>query len=423
MMRPQVAIIGAGIAGNGAAWRLRGRAALTLFEQQARLGGHTRTSLVDRTGEPLPVDTGFIVYNETNYPLFTQLLAELKVATQASDMSFGVSCERTGLEYSTRNVNGLFAQRRRLFDPRFLRVWRDFLRFGREAEEILAGEPADRTVAEYLEANGYSEWFRDWFVIPMAAAIWSATARNVLEFPVVTMVRFMRNHRMLQASGQPQWRVVRGGSRQYVDALYRAMDDVVVRRDEGVVSLRRQRDGVLLRTDKGETQRFDYVIVATHSDQALRLLSDADPVERDVLGAIRYQKNRAILHTDATAMPQRRRAWASWNYRIPASEGVPVSVTYDMTRLQSLPGPERYFVTLNREDLVHPDHIVEVIDYEHPIFDAAAIAAQRRRDELHCGRTFFAGAYWGFGFHEDGLRSGYEAADALWAIHTRRAAA
>lgn len=406
-MRYKIAIIGAGIAGNTAAWLLQRDYDVTVFEAETRLGGHTRTSTIVRPSGSYNVDTGFIVYNELTYPLFCQLLHELGVETQVSDMSFGVCCQKSGLEYGTRNLAAIFAQRQRLFSPRFLNVWREFRRFSLTTATLAEQVPLTLTLGEYLSQQGYSTAFRDWFVVPMAAAIWSARAEAILNFPLATFLRFMHNHRMLQASGQPEWRTIKGGSRVYVDALYKRLRATVCS-GVPVHSLRRQDNGVTLRTADGVAYHFDAVVFACHSTTALRLLADASLNERVILGAIRYQANLAILHGDSRVLPKRRAAWASWNYLVPADPSDRVAVTYDMNRLQKLNAAEPFLVTLNHEQGIDPRKIYERVQYEHPIFDVSAIQAQQRWAEISGQRsTYYAGAYWRFGFHEDGVWSAH----------------
>lgn len=408
--RRRIAIIGSGIAGNTAAWALHRDHDVTIYEAEPRPGGHTRTSTFVIAGRRYDVDTGFIVYNELTYPRFTTLLAELGVDTEGSDMSFGANCEKSGLEYGTADLNALFAQRRNVLSPRFLGVWRDFHRFARETRELAELVPIRQTLGDYLLREKYTPAFRDWFVVPMAAAIWSAKARDILDFPLSTFLRFMHNHRMLQPSGQPEWRVVRGGSQNYLTALYARMP-INLLCNSPVKSIVRHADYVSVRTAADDEDRFDGVVLACHAPTALQLLADPSRAERDILGAIRYQPNTAILHTDIGVLPKRRAAWASWNYHVPSDPLAPVSVTYDMNRLQNIAGNQRFLVTLNREQGIADDRILEKVAYEHPIFDVAAIEAQARWSSISGQRrTFFAGAYWRFGFHEDGVFSGQRAA-------------
>ncbi len=403
----RVAIVGSGVAGLVCAHRLRRDHSITLFEADARIGGHVHTVDVELDGAPYAVDTGFIVYNEQNYPGFTRLLAELGVATRPSDMSFSVSCERSGIEWGSRGLGSLLADPRNLGRPRFLRMLRDLRRFFGEAPELLASEAPKLSLADWLGSGGYSRDFVDLYLIPMGAAIWSADPERFLRFPARAFVRFFANHGLLAARGAPPWRVVAGGSRSYVEALVEPFRHRV-RTATPVRRIRRTADGVELRTD-ADVEHFDRVVLAVHSDQALAMLDDANDLERSVLGAIRYQENDAVLHTDASLMPRHVRAWSSWNYRVPANAGEVPSralVTYDMKRLQGLRASEQLLVTLNATERIDPSRVVAKIAYHHPIFDTDAMAAQQLHAEIDGrGGVHFAGAYWGWGFHEDGLQS------------------
>jgi predicted NAD/FAD-binding protein len=411
----KIAIVGGGVSGLVAAHLLHRRHEITVFEAGARPGGHANTVEVELDGERHGIDTGFIVYNERTYPLFTRLLAELGVATQPSDMSFGVACERTGLEWASRGLGSIFAQRRNLVRPAFLRMLRDVLRFQREAPSLL--ETGDEKVAlgDYLCGAGYSREFVEHYAVPMGAAIWSADPASFLRFPAASFVRFFGNHGLLERSPSLRWRVISGGSRRYVEALVAGFRDRV-RVGCAVRRLRRAADAVELETRDGARHRFDRAVLAVHADQALRLLADASSAERQILGAISTQPNEAILHTDASVMPSRRRAWASWNYRIPAGARERVFVTYHMNRLQGLRARRDVFVTLNGGDAVDPERVRGRFAYRHPVFDADAVAAQRLHARIDgVNRTHFCGAWWGYGFHEDGVRSAFRVARELGA--------
>jgi len=400
----KIAIVGSGISGLVAAHLLHPRHEICVFEAADRIGGHTHTVDVHHRGEQHAIDTGFIVYNEATYPNFVRLLAKLGVETQPSEMSFGLSCERTGLEWGSRGLRGLFAQPDNLLIPSYWRMLRDFLRFNREAPRLL--ECADEKVAlgDYLRGAQYSDAFIDHYVIPMGAAIWSADPSRFLEIPAVTFIRFFRNHGMLETNPSLPWRVIRGGSARYVEKLVEAFRDrirlgCVVRR------VRRTSDRVEIISSAG-VEAFDQVIFATHSDQALALLEAPSALERKLLGSIRYQANEVTLHTDTALLPRSRRAWASWNYRVPRAPRDRVLVTYDMTRLQSLPTRERFLVTLNGDHRIEPWRVLRRFVYHHPIFDGDAIAAQKLHAQISGhARTHYCGAYWGYGFHEDGVRS------------------
>jgi uncharacterized protein len=409
----RIAIIGSGISGLTTAHRLHPRHEVTVFEADHRVGGHANTVDIDLAGNRLAVDTGFIVYNHRNYPTFSRLLSELGVATQPSDMSLSVRDERSGLEWGT-NVARLFAQPTNAVNPRFLAMVGEILRWNRLGQRVLAGTvDVDELhpVGEVLRDRGFSQRFFDWYLIPLAAAIWSADPTTVDRFPIATFCRFLHNHGMLSLGERPAWRTVTGGSRRYVEALTAPFADRI-RLATPVRSVLRTSEGVEVRAegaDRGEV--FDRVVMALHADQALAVLHDADRTEKEVVGAVRYQPNVATLHTDRRMLPERSRTWASWNVQVLAGEQRRVTMTYHMNRLQSLPTEVPVCVTLNRHDDIDPSLVHARIDYHHPVFDAGAIAAQRRRQEIQGrGGTYWAGAWWGYGFHEDGARSGTEVA-------------
>jgi hypothetical protein len=408
----RLAIIGAGISGLSAAWRLQSHHDVTLFEAGSTPGGHTHTTDVRVAGRRYAIDTGFIVFNQRHYPLFTELLDALGVASQPTEMSFSVRSDRSGVEYGSASLNALFAQRRNLLQPRFARMLWDVRRFMKEAGE--ANLPDDRTtVAEYVETRGYSDGFVDEYLVPLGASLWSSPPQHFRAFSMRFVIEFMRNHALLQVSGQPVWRVVCGGSRTYVNALLAGFRGTLLL-NRPVRSVQRLSDRVGIIDSTGDQAAFDHVVFACHADQALRLLADASPVERAVLGAFSYQRNEVVLHTDTSVLPRRRRAWASWNYHVPSAERDAVSVTYDMNRLQRLEAPVQFNVTLNGTDLVHPDRVLGRFTYEHPVFTPGREGAQQRHAELvGVNRTSFCGAYWGYGFHEDGVRSGMAVAEAL----------
>jgi len=408
----RIAIIGAGISGLTAAHRLQGHHQVTVFEAGDSPGGHTHTADVVLAGRHYAIDTGFIVFNHRHYPRFTELLTDLGVASKPTHMSFSVRSDRSGLEYSSASVNGLFAQRRNLVRPQFARLLWDIRRFNHDAGA--SGLPDDRTtVAEYVEQRGYSEAFRDLYLVPMGASLWSSPPRRFLGFSIRFVIEFMRNHALLQVSGQPVWRVITGGSRSYVDALLGRFTGTVFL-NRPIRQVRRLTDRVVVTDATGDQADFDHVILACHADQALRMLVDPSPVEREVLGAFPYQQNEVLLHTDTSVLPRSRRAWASWNYHVPATDRDAVSVTYDMNRLQGLYAPHQFNVTLNGADRVGPDLVLSRFIYHHPAFTPGRDAAQSRHAELiGVNRTSFCGAYWGFGFHEDGVRSALAVAGAL----------
>ena len=419
----RIAVVGSGIAGLSAAWLLSRVHEVVLFEANDYLGGHTDTHRVEVDGQALQVDTGFIVHNPAHYPLLTRLFDELGVASQPTTMSFSVQDAASGLEYNATTLDTLFCQRRNLVSPRFWGMLRDLARFYRQAPALLHAPGPGPSLGDYLDAGGYGSAFRDLHLVPMASALWSSPAAGILGFPARYLVQFMANHQMLQISGRPAWRVVRGGSRTYVDALA-ARWDVQVRLACPVRGIRRDANGVLLRSGAG-TERFDQVVLACHSDQALDLLEDADARERDVLGAMPYQANDTVLHTDARLLPRSRKAWAAWNAHLPADPAQACTVSYCMNLLQGLAVPTPLVVSLNRSDDIDPGKVLARRAYHHPVYSHASVAAQARKQEIQGQRhTWFAGAYWGWGFHEDGIRSGVEVASALgaaWAAGQRAA--
>lgn len=410
----RLAVVGGGIAGMGAAWALSQQHAVTLFEAADYLGGHTHTHDIEVEGRSYAVDTGFIVFNPDNYPLLTRLLDTLGVASQPTTMSFSFSDARTGLEYNAGDLAGLFCQRRNLVSPKFWRMLGDLRRFYRQAPEVLLQPAPGPTLGQYLAANGYSAMFRDAHIVPMASALWSSPARTILDFPMQHLVRFMDNHHMLQISGRPQWRVVQGGSNRYVHAL-RAGWSVDVQLCQPVHAVRRVEGGVEVQTGAGSAV-FDEVVLACHADDALKLLADADDQERHVLGGVTYQSNDTVLHTDARVLPRDRRAWAAWNARLPVQDGGQCTVSYWMNALQSLDAPVPFIVSLNQGDQIAPGKVLRRMQYRHPHQTPATVAAQAALPGIQGrGHVWHAGAGWGFGFHEDGLRSGIQVARALGA--------
>lgn len=404
----KIAIVGTGISGLVCAHLLHEGHELTLFEAADYIGGHTNTLDVETSSGRYAIDTGFIVFNDWTYPNFIKLLEKLGVPSQPSDMSFSVRCERTGLEYNGTSINTLFAQRSNLVSPRFWRMLADIARFGRRAPALLDTPEEDPplTMGEYLEREGYSDAFRDLYIIPMGAAIWSASPGGMAEFPARFFLRFFKNHGMLNVlAARPQWRVVKGGSREYVKVIVRPFADRI-RLNTPVRSVARFDDRVELRLAGDRVETFDHVILALHSDQALSTLSDPTKAESEILGALPYQPNLAILHTDTSVMPKRRLAWAAWNYHLAAEERDSVALTYDMNILQSIAAPETFLVSLNCEDMINPAKVIRRIPYHHPIYSTLGVAEQARYDEIGgTGRTHYCGAYWGYGFHEDGVNS------------------
>jgi uncharacterized protein len=408
----RIAVIGSGISGLASARLLSREHAVTLFEANDYFGGHTHTHDIEHEGQRVAVDSGFIVFNPTHYPLLTRLFAELGVQSQPTTMSFSVRNAASGLEYNATSLDTLFCQRRNLVSPRFWMMMRDLLRFYREAPALLTTPGPGPTVGTYLAAGGYGAAFRDEHLLPMAAALWSAPASRILQFPAQYLVRFMANHQMLQISGRSPWRVVSGGSASYVSAL-RARWRLEERLNCPVRSVRRGPASVQIISEAG-TEYFDQVVLACHSDQSLAMLADASDRERDILGAIPYQDNETILHTDASLLPLRRKAWAAWNAFVPANPSEVCTVSYCMNLLQSLTSRAPLVVTLNRTSAIDPAKMLRRMRYRHPVYTQGSVAAQSRRAEIQgLRRTWFVGAYWGWGFHEDGIRSAVDVCTAL----------
>jgi predicted NAD/FAD-binding protein len=400
----RIAVIGSGISGMVAAYSLSREHEVSVYEADGHIGGHTHTVDVEHQGQCYAVDTGFIVFNDWTYPNFVKLLDELGVAWQPSPMSFSVRCDTAGLEYNGTTLNSLFAQRRNLLRPSFLRMVADIVRFNHRAPALLESG-ADPSLGEYLEAEGYSRYFMEHYIIPMGAAIWSSRPIDMLRFPARFFIEFFANHGFLSVNDRPTWRVVRGGSREYVKRLTAPYAARIHLRTP-VASVQRQPHQVALRLKDGTVAHFDQVFVACHSDQALKLLSDPSREEREILGAMPYQYNEALLHSDTRLMPRSARAWAAWNYHLPIEQYERVTVTYNMNILQSLRAPAQFLLTLNRSGAVDPRSVLGTYAYQHPVFTSAAIAAQRRRHEINgAQRTYYCGAYWGYGFHEDGVNS------------------
>ncbi len=410
----RVAVVGTGIAGLVAARLLSRRHRVTVFEAAGRIGGHTVTTEVRAAEGPLAVDAGFIVYNEPKYPNFARLLAELGVPTRATSMSFSVTDERSQVEYAGTSLNTFFAERANLLRPHHYGLLAEILRFNRAAKRLIA-DGSGGTLGEFLETYWLSRALAEQYVIPLTAAIWSTDPGRILDAPALFVLRFLDNHRLLDLGGRPLWRVIRGGSQQYVQRLIGPFRDRIRVRTP-VRRLRRRTDGVEVATDSGRP-RFDAVVVAAHSDQALAMLAEPTRGEAEVLGAIRYQANRALLHTDVSVLPRQRRAWASWNYRTPVESGRPVAVTYNMTRLQSLRTRTTYCVSLNLDDAIDERLVIARFDFQHPLFDRAAVAAQARYAEVSgADRIHYCGAYWGHGFHEDGVVSALAVARRMGVI-------
>ena len=414
--RQNIAVVGSGIAGMSAAWLLSQRHDVTVYERDARLGGHSNTVLVNTSLGPTPVDTGFIVYNNITYPNLVALFDHLGVETEMSDMSFGVSLNGGQVEYSSVGAAAFLCGGRNLLSPRFWSMTLDLLRFYKNAPLEMPGTRDDMmSLGDYLKRRGYGDAFQNDHLLPQAAAIWSASLAEIQHYPACAFVRFFENHGLLKLKGRPLWRTVSGGSRAYVEKLTAAYSDRV-RVGAGVVSVRRDGAGAWVRDARGNVKRFDQVVIAAHADDALALLEDATAQERALLGACRYTKNRAIVHTDRALMPRREPLWASWNYVGDNPEGGCV-VSYWMNRLQNLRCREQLFLTLNPQTMPRDATVLYETEYEHPLFDAAAIRAQEQLWSLQgVSNTWFCGAYFGAGFHEDGLQAGLAVAEQLGGV-------
>lgn len=414
----KIAIIGAGISGMGAAYQLSSDHHVTLIEAEGRLGGHARTVVAGKNGDQ-PVDTGFIVFNHVNYPNLMQLFAELEVPTALSDMSFAASIGGGRIEYGLRNLQALFAQPGNLARLGFLRMIRDLMRFNSRAEAMATDSTI--TLGALMDEMGMGRWFRDYYLTPISGAIWSTPKEEIMDFPAQALVRFFRNHHLMQTTGQHQWHTVKGGSIEYVSRLERVLRarGADLRLGRGAEAVRRVAGGVELRLG-GAWETFDEVIFATHSDDTLALLTDPTPVEAAALGAVRYQPNRAVLHADARAMPQRRATWSSWNYtERPGHEGGPIDLTYWMNCLQPIPESDPMFVTLNSRAPLDENLIYDEVTFRHPVYDLAALAAQDTiRGFNGENRTWFCGAWMKNGFHEDGYSSALEVVAGLRARQT-----
>jgi predicted NAD/FAD-binding protein len=414
----RIAIIGSGISGASAAWLLRDHADVTLLEAGSRFGGHTHTFLAQEGQHSVAVDTGFMVFNRRNYPLLVSLFEHLGISSYPTDMSFSASFDQGRLEYAGTDINTLFGQRRNLVNPRFWGMLLSVVRFNRLAQQALQKPPSPQMGLEaFLECHGFSDTFRSHYLYPMAAAIWSCPREQIARFPAISFLRFFANHGLIQLADRPQWLTVEGGSSTYMERLVGDLGPRA-RLNARVARVERRGSGVSLIFADGARESYDEVVFACHSDQALRLLADPSPSERRLLGAIPYQANRVLLHRDPGLMPRERRVWSSWNYLSGSAEETSqaVSVTYWMNRLQRLETPNDYFVSLNPLSEPREESIAAEFEYEHPVFTTAALEAQKQLHRIQGrSRTWFAGAWTGYGFHEDGMRSGVEVAQALGA--------
>lgn len=410
----KIAVIGAGVSGLTAAFLLHEQYDITVYEAAERIGGHSNTVSVPTTAGPQPIDTGFIVFNDRNYPNFERLLKQLKVPSEGSDMSFSVSDEKGHFEYGGGSPNALYATRRNIADPRFHGMVRDFLRFNREAKRALSEDSPrlDLSLREFLNQGGYGKMFEERLIVPQASAVWSADPQQMWKFPVRFMFEFFNNHGMLGLRGRPNWRTITGGSVEYVKRLSAPFADRV-RTNAPVERIARDVDGVTVEV-RGEAERYDQVVIAAHSDQALAMLGDATALENELLGAIPFVANEAVLHTDDRLLPKRHAAWSSWNYHLLKRPKNRTTVTYWMNRLQNIAGPVNYCVTLNLSERIEPSKVIDRFDYSHPVFTPSGTAAQLRHHEISGhNRTHFCGAYWRWGFHEDGVWSGLRVAEKL----------
>jgi predicted NAD/FAD-binding protein len=404
----RIAIIGSGISGLTSAYLLSENHEVVVFDVNDYVGGHTNTADVALNGRQYAVDTGFIVFNEKTYPNFIKLMKRLGVSWQNSVMSFSVQCEKTGLEFSPSTLNSLFIQRRNLLRPSFYRMLWDVMHFKRDSEALLESDDYKMTLTEFLTDKGYSQAFVQHFIIPMGEAVWSADPVKFNEFPARYFAQFFKNHGFLNVKDQPQWLTVKGRSRQYIKPITQPYADQI-RLNCPVASVRRYPDYVEIQPQNEVAEKFDQVVIATHSDQALALLDDPTDIEKNILGVIPYQENQAVLHCDESLLPSKKAAWASWNYHIPKEDLGRVAVTYDMNILQSIGAPRELCVSLNLAKAIDPARIYREMIYHHPAYDPQSLAARNSHPEINgINRTYYAGAYWGYGFHEDGVTSALE---------------
>ena len=415
-VRQKIAVIGAGISGLLSAYLLSREHDVTLFEANKYLGGHTHTKTVQSGGKTYGVNTGFIVFNDWTYPNFIKLMDQIGVASEDSEMSFSVRDENTAVEYNGTSLNSLFAQRSNIFKPSFWFMIKDILRFNKQTVEMVQNDtiPEGQTLGEFVKLHGYGDRFVNHYIVPMGAAIWSASVDVMMEFPLRFFLKFFNNHGMLSVDNRPQWRVITGGSQSYVEPLIQPFKDNI-HLNSPIASVKRSASSVTVKTFSGEEHEFDQVVFACHSDQVLGMLDEPSQAEDDILGAIPYQRNEVVLHTDRRLMPKRKLAWAAWNYHIPQRHSEYAMVTYHMNALQNFDeAPDDFMVTLNRTAEIAPGKIIDKYDYAHPVFTMDGIAAQQRHSEINNkNRSHFCGAYWFNGFHEDGVNSALRVAKSF----------
>lgn len=403
-----IAIVGSGISGLTSAYLLNKKHNITLFEAGEYIGGHTATKTVEHDGKSWDIDTGFIVFNDRTYPNFEKLLAEIGVGRLATEMSFSVKNHDTGLEYSGTNINSLFAQRSNVFNLKFLSLIKQILRFNKLCNEAWLNQDIDeqQTLGDFLLQNNFNEYFANHYILPMGAAIWSSSLHDMKAFPIFFFIRFFFNHGLLSITNRPQWYVIPGGSKQYVEPLCETFKDKI-KLNSAVTKVERTENGIRLQVKNGEWQHFDEIVLACHSNQAMTMLTDISSDEKTVLSGLKYQNNDVVLHTDISLLPNKKLAWAAWNYNLNSDNSRPAALTYNMNILQCLKeGAPTFCVTLNQTAQIDSEKILGRYQYEHPVFNSTSIQAQQKRP-LICGKqhTHFAGAYWYNGFHEDGVKS------------------
>ncbi|KZN39147.1 NAD(P)/FAD-dependent oxidoreductase [Pseudoalteromonas luteoviolacea] len=411
----KIAIIGSGISGMTAAYLLNKKHDITLFEKDSRLGGHTATIDVETSEGNVAVDTGFIVFNDRTYPLFEKLLDEINIGRNPTQMSFSVKTADRDFEYNGHTFASLFAQKRNVFSLKFWRFLYSIVKFNRIAKELYhSGDYSKyKNLGEFLDVYGFDDFFKSHYILPMGAAIWSTSLKGMLDFEIQFFIRFFYNHGLLDVAGRPQWYVIPGGSKQYIAPLTQSYADKI-RLSANIQGVTRDNNGVEILFDNGSVERFDEVVFACHSDQALGLLTDASDIEKEVLGAISYTPNSVVLHTDISLLPKRKAAWASWNYLLDQGRSRPATVTYQMNILQKLDSNQQFCVTLNNDEQIASDKVIQKFEYFHPVFNTQSIQAQKRKDEVDgANKTYFCGAYWFNGFHEDGVKSAVDVAKKL----------